>query len=498
MYKLGVLDPSGLEPAGLAPSGEDSVLSALFAERDFSGAVSMPVMAEGSIYYRGVFSEESRLMRYPEAENALTGRRTALRLEPWEPVPAEAQIETLAEAQAKAQAEAQAEALAEAQAEALTDAEAPPEELPLRSGKLYFPLKYYNPLLFWLPMPLVQDTREGISLEGGGVLTLIMDPAGINQVLLEALVDVPSEMVDTELSWTNRNLGFPLRFYFKDTVDKTEYKDRRVTETSVSGVFSYGLGIAGLSGGLIPAFHVTFTAWDDLRGSGAYSWKYNDDPIYSFQLGAEISNLYCFPWESFGHGFRLSNYARMAVYDKDFERPYSYPGYSGMLQTAFEPLFPARLSFYGAWDEFGINLKGQSSADLVFKDLAPSEYYTAYLNRVEWLVGMEAETLLFSFNIQRNLSHLYFNRIFGTLAYRAALYDASLLSYPKGNALGEKLRLTQSLILRLNLDTATIFVTPMPVKFTPVFLAGLRLTNNDNGPDAQSPFWFGFSYKLEY
>jgi hypothetical protein len=478
MYKLGVLDPSGL-----APGGEGGVLEALFAERDFSGAVSLPVFAGGSIYYRGSFSQESRLMRYPEAEMALTGRRAVIRLEPWDPAPAERGEE------------------AGVQAQALIPVPVPvPEEGgSLRQpGKLYFPLKYYNPLLFWLPLPLVKNTRDGISLDGGGVLTLIMDPAEINQVLLRALMDVPAKMADTELTWTNQTLGFPLRFTFTDGVDKTEYKDRRVTETSVAGGFSHSLGVTGLRGGLTPGFHVSFTAWDDLGGSGAYSWEYNDDPIYTFQLGTTISNFSRFPWETFGNGFQLDNYVRMAVYDRDFEGDYRYPGYAGMFRTAFEPLFPARLGFYGAWDKFGINLKGQSSATLIFADLAPSEYHSSYFNRVDWLAGMEAEALLFSFNIQRHLSHVYFNRIFGTIAYRAALYDDSAVYYPRGNALGENFRLTQSLILRLNLDTANAFVTSIPIRFTPVFLTGIRLTNNGRGPDAQELFWINFSYKLEY
>ncbi|MDR0450024.1 MAG: hypothetical protein LBH26_02015 [Treponema sp.] len=480
MYKLGVADPSGL-----TPSGEGSVLQALFAGRDFSGAVSMPVMTEGSIYYRGAFSRESRLMRYPEAETALTGRRAALRLELWDPAPPEER------------APGRAEALTEAGGSrgAARPGGAAGETPP---GKLYFPLKYYNPLLFWLPLPLVKDTRDGLSLEGGGVLSFLMDPAELNQVFLRALADVPSKMADTELIWTNQTLGFPLRFFFKDGVDKTEYRDLRITEISLTGAFSRGLDIAGLSIGLMPGFHVSFSAWDDLRGFGAYSWKYNGKPAYTFQLGTVISNLYRFSWETFGRGFQLDNYARLAVHDQSFEKEYRYPGYSGMLRMAFEPFFPARLGFYGAWDEFGVNLKGHSAAALIFADLAPSEYHSVYFNRLKWLAGAEAESLLFSLKIQHHLSHLYLNRIFGTVAYRAALYDGSSVSYPRGEALGEKLRLTQSLIFRFNLDTASIFVTSIPVRFTPVFLIGFRLTNDRSGPDPQSLLWFNFSYKLEY
>jgi hypothetical protein len=471
MYKLGVIDPSGL-----GQSGEDSVLWALFAERDFSGAVSLPVMADGAVYYRGTFSDESRLMRYPEAGAALTGQRARVTLEPWDPVVAETG--------------------ALSAADALSGDETGP--IAADSGKWYFPLKYYNPLLFWLPIPLINETREGTSLEGGGILTLIMDPAAINRVFLQTALSVPSEMMDTELTWTNQSLGFPLQFDFKDKVNKIEYKDRRVTEASVAGLFSHSLGVLGLSGSLMPGFGVTFTAWDDLRGSGAYSWEYNDDPIYTFQFGTGISKLHRFPWETFGHGFSLNNYARLAVFDKDFERKYSYFGYTGILQTAFEPLFPARIRFYGAWDEYGLNLRGQSSADLVFKDIASSEYHTVYFNRVKWIAGGEAELLFFSFDIQLSLSHLYFNRLFGTLAYRAALYDASEVYYPKGSPLGENLRLTQSLIFRFKLATTNILITPIPIRFTPEFLSGFRLTNTNNGPDAQNDYWFGFSYKLEY
>ncbi|GHV90499.1 hypothetical protein AGMMS50268_10020 [Spirochaetia bacterium] len=489
MYKLGSIDLTDLPAGNGAMPGE---LRAVFTDRDFSGAVSLPVIAGDRIYYRGAFTNRDALMIYPEKAGELSGLHAPLRLVPWDqPEPAsDPAVDHSITAEPPGTMGGTETGAGSITAEKIAGA------IP---GKAYFPLKYLNPFKFWLPLPLIRDS---ISLDGAGIFSLILDPAETNLINLNAAMDFRFQMADINIAWTNRGLGFPLGFTFSDTIDRTGTSAYRATRTGLSGVFTRSLGSQGLRGSLSAGTGVSFFAADYERsGTAAYTWKYDQDPQYSITAGAGLSTLRRFPWETFGSGFSLDFHSRF-VLEAGQAAETRNPRIDGVLGLAFEPFFPAQLHLYGSWDKWGMKLRGTSRqyADTLYSAVAATEYPSDNIDRLQWLSGGEAEVRVFSLNVQRSLSHLYLNRVFGTLAYRGALYDGQGLLSPQGNKMGEKeLRFTQSLIFRLAASSSTIFITSMPVRFTPILWGAWKISNAGNGvTDFADDFRLGFYYNLQY
>jgi hypothetical protein len=452
MYKLGAAVPSS--------GGNSGSMEAVFTERDFSGGVFLPVSAQGAVYYRGAFASQDVLMRYPEPGNALSGVRTILSPKPWE----EEQAGTYA-------------------------GPAPGERPdPGPKSRRYSSLAYLNPLKFWLPIPLLRSTRNGPSLDGGGIFSFMGDPIGANQIFLTAAMDARALMAYIDLRWTNRSLGFPLLAAFTDDIDKTQSRDFRRTEAAVSASFSGGLGHEGRQISFKPGFTFTLFADDPGDGSNVYTWPYGD-PYYTLSLGAGFSTLRRFDWELFGRGVSLEGYGRFQVREPAVR-------FDGLLRTAFEP-FPLRSTLYWAWDEGGMNIHGKSRlyGSVPFSAVAAEEYPGSGFSQLRWLGGGEAEVKLFSYHIQKNLSHLYFNRIYGTLAYRGALYDDGGIRAPQGNPLGGDYRLTQSLVLRFGSVISTILITVMPIRIQPYLWGAWKISNMNDGK--MNDFIFGFNFSIE-
>jgi hypothetical protein len=182
-----------------------------------------------------------------------------------------------------------------------------------------------------------------------------------------------------------------------------------------------------------------------------------------------------------------------------------YPRIEGVLQTAFESIMPLsvplplRFRFFGVWDKNLMTLSGNSSAFTAasFADFAPAEYDSAANVGMEWLAGGEAEVKLFSLEIQKSpsnwflFSHLYFNRFFGTLAYRGAFYDDDGAPSAAGNPLGDTYRLTQSLILRLGLTFSSTTLPVLPLTLSLNVLGGWKISNLNDGKN--NDYWIGLT-----
>ncbi|MDR2110255.1 MAG: hypothetical protein LBP32_03000 [Spirochaetaceae bacterium] len=468
MYKLGWADLTGLETESPDPErpGPVSAGTVVFTERDFSGGVFLPVIAGGAVYYRGAFAAWDALMRYPGSADALPGIRAPLFLRPWD---------------------------GEELAAALPVPDSPPAA-PVPAGgaifeaRRYFPLAYLNPLKLWLPVPLLRSTRSGISLDGGGIFSFMADPTDTNLIFLTAFMDARSLLAAGEIRWTNLSWGFPLEITVADNVDRTRARDFRRTEALVSAGFSRGLGNERRRLRLSPGFGVTLFADDPGTGS-AYTWHY-EAPYYSLSLGAGFSTLRRFAWELFGQGVSLDTYTR-------FEVRRAKTRVDGVLSAALEPL-PLRLTLYGAWDEADMNLQGKSGlySFVPFSAVAPEEYSGSGLPGLRWLGGGEAEVKIFMVDLQRSLSHLYFNRFYGTLAYRGAFFEDPRVPSIEGNPIGEDYRLVQSLVLRLGTIISIIPITVMPVKLVPYFWGAWRISNTGDGKN--NDFAAGFNFSLEF
>jgi hypothetical protein len=455
-----------------------SSLEAVFSERNFSGGVFLPVMADGELYYRGAFTTWDALMRFGEPADSMRGVRTALSLVPWN------EAELLA---AAGMADTITGSGAGRQNTENSAAESP------FTGKNYHSLSYLNPLKFWLPFPLVRveelvmennsNIEDVISIEGAGILSYMTDPAQMNRVMMIAAYDARFLMGVFNLQWINNYFGLPLSFTFQDDIDESGNiwaLPVRNTSFKLSTPVNFGIGSELVHFSLLPGFDINLAAPDMGNDLSAYTWKY-DDPHYIFSLGLGLSSLTRFSWEIFGSGLELTVYGRYAL---PGEKSSTFR-FEGILQAAFEPVLPIRFRLYGIRDENKMNLAGSSIlyTSSAVSDLTPAEYSTIAYS-LKWLAGGEAELKLFSLEIQRNLLHIYFNRMFSTLAYRGGFYDyEGRENAAAGELLWDNYRLTQSLILRFGLTVSAVIVPVLPVKFTFSTAGMLKISNMfDNDP----------------
>jgi hypothetical protein len=454
MYKLGVavLSPESPDPA--APFGE-----VVFSERDFSGGVFLPVLGGSEIYYRGAFSTWDALMKYPETLETLTGVRAVLRLRP----------------------------LSDALLAQARPAETPAAVREPRESRGYFPLKYFNPLGFWLPLPLVDLDPGGFA--GAGFFSYLSDPTENNTINLQAFMDFRRPMAPVYIQWTNLSLGFSLNISFSDTLYTGGRPFYRETNGALSAQISRGLGSDRRRVFVQPGFKVGLHAYDSGNGDTPYSWTYAD-PAYALSLGLGYSSLSRYGWELFGRGLYLSAAASYLL-------PRQSPRLEGLFQAAFEPYLPLKAALYGAWDANPMDILGNSPqhGSALFAEFSSPEY-AGGLQNLPWMSGGELRLKLFSLEIQRGrLFHLYFNRFFGTLAYRGVFYDDQGAKKAAGNPLGGGFRLAQSLELSLGLTSYTAILATAPVRFSLKILGVWKISNLKDGRD--NDFWFGPGFTLE-
>ncbi|MDR2136107.1 MAG: hypothetical protein LBO76_05780 [Treponema sp.] len=469
MYKLALVDLRGTALAAEGGQGEGLLrgevllqggAAVLFAGRDFSGAVALPVLAGDTVYYRGSFFNTDRLMRYPEQLGDISGTGAELRLVPWDG----------ADSGPPAQA---------------PEALPVPEPLPSRA---YLPFKYLNPLDLWLPIPLFRldlDAPLGFHLEGGGIYSVMIDPPESNTIFLQAAMNARFLKADFDIKWTNGDLGVPLDIQISDLVSTgtTVYRAFRV---NLETTLSHSLGIGGTQGFLGAGFNFArFYVQQAGDTNSAYTWDFHSNS-YKFMGRLGLRSLAVMPWETFGHGYAAQAIGWIVPAARPSGGAAVYPRVDMFFQAAFEPVLPFRFSLYGAWDSHteGMNLQGQSSQhpSPVFQRVAAAEYQSSKVAGLDWLAGGEAEFRLFSLSIQKSLSHIYFNRLLGTLAYRAALYDAAGFSAPEGNKLPGDLALTQSLVFRLGTGVSSAILAAAPFRITAYVQAALKLSKFGQGP----------------
>ncbi|MDR0723442.1 MAG: hypothetical protein LBF75_11760 [Treponema sp.] len=475
MYKLGMADPSRFL------SGNAETLEVVFSERDFSGGVFQPVMADGGIYYRGAFASHDALMKFPEAGDSLSGLCASLTLRPWDE-------------EERRQAVLPPTALSGPN----------PDALP---SSRYWGMKYLNPLKLWLPYPLIRGDPNGgmgITINGPGFFSIMQDPTDTNRITLMAAMDIPYLMGDINLNWLNHSLGFPLTFTFSDTLDTTRsrYTEAlRETTLGVTASFSRGLGSDRLIFSCSPQFQTLFSAfeppdhqvWTDGPKS-AYTWGH-EDPYYIGGIGMGLSNLVKRDWELFGQGGFLAAYGKYALHHGVPVPDHALPRVEGIVQAAFEPYLPLRFRLYGVWDERGMNLAGQSTpfSSTAFSTFASVEYVNAGDRRmtdIPWLAGGEAEVKLFKVEVQHHLSHAYFNRFFGSLAYRGVVYDDQGHPAAEGTVLAGSYRLAHSLALRLGGIVSFALLPYMPFELSASFVGVWKMSNGNKG-NPQNDFWIG-------
>jgi hypothetical protein len=435
MYKLGFIDLDSMQ--------------AVFSERDFSGGVFSPVSVNDNVYYLGAFVSRDTLLRFPESVGSLSGNQYDIQL---------VRLDNLYNT-------------TETQTVVIDNTE--------WAVRRYNSLRYMNPFQFWYPMPLFRESENSFlntSFDGGGIISYIADPADRNFMFIEAYADIPYRMALIKLTWRNTTLGFPLTVNFSDEVIESINSTYRETTGRLSGSFSWSKGqwFYGFSLGGGYSRFALYTS-----GKNAYEWEESSNAFF-------VSS-----------GLSLSNRPLSLQLTGISIVPGFQPRFDGVFTARANTRFPMHLTFFGAYDQRGMDLHGisKSYSGSLAVQYTLREYARLAGLELDWLAGAEAGIGLFSFQIQRNLSHLYFNHFSGILTVRNQLFDGEDNPYVKGLAVND-LHLIQSLMLRLSLKMSFFPVVKHPASFEPYVLGAFKFSNAITG---EGPLWYyrvGFNLSL--
>ena len=463
MYKLASIDLDTMQ--------------ASFNNRDFSGGVFYPVSADGTVYYSGAFFTGDDFLRFPETTDPQSETVVGINL-----------VKTNKEDYGFSSVLHVAENTPAAET-SLT-----PDPL-LPASKPYFGISYMNPFQLWLPLPLLRlstsDDNFNLSLDGGGLFSLMIDPTDRNIIIIFAYADIVYRMAMIEnFTWQSTVAGFPMTLEFSDKVliDSYDnpYRDTRVTlNGSINhypGRWGYGLNIGG-------GYLRIADDRSEIKSYNAYEWEERGSAFF-MGCGFSVTNLQRRRNELFGNGVSLSVKGISLI--ETF-----YPRIEGVFRASLEERFPLNLTLYGAYDDMGMNLRGvsRSYGQPIFDNAASKEYPPFGGQSYNWLAGGELSLGIFSIEIQNNLSHAYFNRFFGTLALRNVFYDSRGMEEAPGIELHDGIRLAQSLVLNLKLVSAFIPIKAVPVFLEPHVWGAWRFSNTITGEGFHWAYGFGMSYQ---
>ena len=163
--------------------------------------------------------------------------------------------------------------------------------------------------------------------------------------------------------------------------------------------------------------------------------------------------------------------------------------------------FPLNIALYGAYDKIGMNLHGESRiyGKPIFENNASKEYQFPERLYLTWIGGGEISVGLFSVEIQNSLSHIYFNRFFGTLTLRNVVYDSLGMAGAEGIAVNN-IRIAQSLVLNLKMVAAFLPIKALPFYLEPNIWGAWKFSNTITGHGNshignQLSWGIGFNYR---
>ena len=438
MYKLALIDLENMK--------------GVFSNRDFSGGVFAPVSIDDTIHYLGAFVSRDSLLRFPEPVATLSGEQSDLIL-------VDLDMEEL-------------DNYGDKQAEPTYPG----------SSRAYHSIRYMNPFNYWIPLPLIRVRDLGnsenfinLSLDGGGVFSMITDPTNRNLVIIEAYADIPYQMAKVnQLSWQNTSLGFPFTVSFSDSVVESGNDPYRHTSLNLDGKLRWGFSSwnYGFSLGGRYARNANYN-----DGKGAYEWE-EVESNFSLFAGLSIS-------------YRLLSLQLSGIsFTNSFE-----PRIDGIIMESLDTRFPLSFIFFGSYDDRGMDLHDVSNSygQSLIPEYALTEYAHPSGLNLNWLVGVEAAVDLFSFEIQRNFSHVYINRFFGALKFRNQIYDSKNHLDAEGIVLGD-LRLIQSLMLKLSMKASFFPIVKNPASVEPYIMGAWKLSNTITGDGF--PWYFGLGVSI--
>jgi hypothetical protein len=306
------------------------------------------------------------------------------------------------------------------------------------------------------------DEDSSLRLDGGGIFSVIADPPDRNLIFLLVYADVPYKMAMVDqFSWQNTGMGFPLTFKFFDKVMESRNKTYRYTNAGLTATLNW-TGNQWNNQILLGGGYARNAGYED--GKSAYEWKETESGFF-IQTGFILSYR------------RLSLQFSGASLTDDFE-----PRFDMVFRASARTRFPLSFTLFGAYDERGMDLHGVSNTfgSTAIGGLVLREYPHPSGLDLFWLGGGEIALGLFSVEIQKNLSHLYFNRFFGSLSIRNQIYDSGGNPNAEGIELNN-LRLAQSLGLKLGIKTSIFPVVKIPLSIEPYILGTWKFSNTITG-----------------
>jgi hypothetical protein len=502
MYKLASVSINGL-PGGNgenADNAEDlAVIQAHLSGTDFSGGVFYPVASGGAIYYGASFSVWGKVLKFPQSVQEFENESLELKM-----IRRRNDVAATEEPYTKL------------------------DTGPLPAAKLYNPVKYFNPFNLWVPFPLVSplvnsilwDGTNALSaggnfrnlrLDGAGFFSFISDPMDQNLILLSLAYDFRHNIVPVNVMWMNFSFMFPIIANFTDIVD-VSYDDMfipmRKTSVQIQGRYRIPLGNERLSLTVLGLFSKVWYFFDFYGGddgeNSAYNWPLWEEDLH-VTGGLHFSNLILKSWERFGNGFLEQFHVR-----EQLPAYYRIPRFENLLKLSVEsprtlsklPVirdFALQGTVYGVYDKSGVNHAGRSPfySAPIFNAAAVSEYDSApYLYPYLWVLGGEFKLSPVSVEIQKNLSHLYFNRVYAEAGYRWAYMGQERPPYQNTARKGDS-RLLHSLTFSVNSQVYIVPVTVLPLKIT-FSLTGVLKLSALNRDDYGAPFDLGWGVSLTY
>jgi len=154
-----------------------------------------------------------------------------------------------------------------------------------------------------------------------------------------------------------------------------------------------------------------------------------------------------------------------------------------MFRMTMDTRFPLQFTLFSSYDGHGMDIHGISNmlGTVLISPYVLTEYSHPKGLELTWLGGGEAAVSLFSLEIQKNFSHVYFNRFFGSLAVRNQIYDSKGSPETEGVAFND-LRLIQSLRLRLGISISFFpYVKRVPFIIEPYITGSWKFSNTITG-----------------
>jgi hypothetical protein len=314
------------------------------------------------------------------------------------------------------------------------------------------------------------------------------DPYDTNLILTLVSFDAYDLFAPVEINWTNFSFHFPLQIGFSDSVDATLDKPERKMLATLGGAYKLPLPDPRQNVSLSFSLGVQAHADEERGENSAYTWHI-DNTSFTSAASLRWSSLRRFNWELFGNGASLAALYATA-YNNDPTRV------EASLNIYVEAPNPA-LSWFGlsigaavVYDHFGMNLYGRNTwFNPSITGYLPTEYKTKGIQNLHWLASAGLSLKLFSLEIQKNFSHLYTNRLYGTLGAKAAYFGR------QAEDITRETRISSSASLTLGWEWAFAPIGELLLKVNLVARAAFLF--NDIG-NQSGHFRPGFSFSVTY